>query len=197
MYFTTKLIKLLSKSKIYILGLVTLLVFPVPAWFYRIYYLKENSDSFFRWDEFQTGNVLFGLSLGIIYAIIALLALSSPVFEPLPNRVEDLIKKMNLNIFDAIFLSLCAGIGEELLFRNGIQHILGPIITTLIFIVIHGYFDPRSWRKSLYGVILLPFVLVLSYGYIYFGQWFSVAAHFSYDLVLFSSLIGAKKISEQ
>ncbi|MFT7345075.1 MAG: energy-coupling factor transporter transmembrane protein EcfT, partial [Lentimonas sp.] len=84
MYFTTKLIKLLSKSKIYILGLVTLLVFPVPAWFYRIYYLKENSDSFFRWDEFQTGNVLFGLSIGVIYALIALLALSSPVFEPLP-----------------------------------------------------------------------------------------------------------------
>lgn len=129
-----------------------------------------------------------GIEFGIIYAYLALLLLQAPVFDVLPNRLEVMIQNMNLTIMDALFLSLCAGIGEELLFRVGVQHYLGMWITSILFVAIHGYLNPKNWRMSLYGLIVLPFVVLLAYGYNHFGLWFCIGAHFSYDFVLFMAI---------
>jgi membrane protease YdiL (CAAX protease family) len=99
---------------------------------------------------------------------------------------------MNLNVGDAIFLSFCAGFGEELLFRSGMQYYLGIIVTSLIFVAIHGYLNPKNWRYSLYGLLVLPFILLISLGFETFGLWFAIAAHFSYDAVLFIAMLNTK-----
>ena len=58
---------------------------------------------------------------------------------------------------------------------------------------IHGYLNPWNWKFSLYGLLILPFVLLLSYGYELFGLWFAIMAHFAYDAVLFTQLVSEKE----
>lgn len=112
----------------------------------------------------------------------------APVFDKLPSRVEFMIKKLKLNFWDCLLISICAGVGEELLFRSGFQFYLGPIITTVLFVAIHGYLNPWNWRMSLYGLIVLPFIFIISYGYYEFGLWFCIMAHTAYDFVLFRAV---------
>jgi len=179
----------LSKRNIYILGLITLVLFPLPAYLFWYWQDGISLENFIRWKEILKPETAFGMIFGVIYAFFALLFMGAPVFEKLPNRVENLVKSMNLNTFDAIFLSVCAGVGEELLFRAGVQPLLGVWVTSILFVAIHGYLNPVNWRMSLYGLLVLPFILLISFGYSTFGQWFSIGAHFSYDLVLFIVMI--------
>ena len=175
-----------SKRKIYLLGLLTLFAFPVPTFIYRIIWQSESFYEIMELDLFWNLNTLNGLAFGIIYAQLAVFLLKKPVFKNELNKQQQMIRQLNLNKFDAVFLSLCAGIGEELLFRAGIQLWLGPVITTIVFIAVHGYYHPKNWRMSLYGLLLTPFILVLSFGYDYWSLWFAAAAHFAYDWVLFN-----------
>jgi len=126
--------------------------------------------------------------MGVLYAFIALLVMTAPVFDKLPVRVETMVRNMKLTVWDCVFLSICAGVGEELLFRSGMQFYLGPLITSVIFVAVHGYLNPFNWRMSIYGLVVLPFILLISYGFEEFGLWFAVGAHFSYDLVLFLTM---------
>ena len=182
----------LSKYRLYLLGWITLIIFPLPAFLCLWYFEDISISDFLLPNQLLNIRTGLGIELGIIYAFFALLILQAPVFEKLPNKIEDMIRNMRLNKLDALFLSLCAGIGEELLFRVGFQHYLGIWITSFLFVAIHGYFNPMNWRKSLYGLIVFPFVLILSYGYSYFGLWFAIGAHFSYDFVLFLAITEKK-----
>ena len=145
------------------------------------------------WELLQLENITYlklglGIEVGILYAFMALLVMNAPVFDKLPVRVETMIQNMKLTVWDCIFLSICAAVGEELLFRSGMQFYLGPLITSVIFVAIHGYLNPFNWRMSLYGLIVLPFILLISYGFEEFGLWFAIGAHFAYDLVLFLTM---------
>lgn len=175
----------MNKYKIHLLGWITLLVFPVPA-FLAVHFFKDVTwQTFLQLDNFKTIPIVYGLEFGIIYAFLAILILKSPVFETIPLPIDRLVKDLKLNYFDVLFLSLCAGIGEELLFRSGMQTFFGVWITSFLFVAIHGYFSIKNVKMSLYGLVVLPFIILISYGYEHFGLWFSIAAHFSYDLVLF------------
>lgn len=183
----------MSKPKIYLLGLITLIIFPLPA-FLGIYFFKGlDWQQFLQLNNFKTIPIAYGLEFGVIYAFLAIVLLKSPVFEQVPLKIDQMVKDLKLNLFDAIFLSLCAGIGEELLFRAGIQPFLGIWVTSILFVAIHGYFSLTKLKMSYYGLVVLPFILLLAYGYEYFGLWFSIAAHFSYDLVLFMAMINSKE----
>lgn len=167
------------------MGGVTLLLFPIPT--FLVLYFVEGIQPL---DVLELQNLQFdplalGIVVGMLYAVVALAFMQSSVFDPLPNRVESMVKRMNLSIWDCFFLAMCAGVGEELLFRSGVQYYLGPWITSVLFVAIHGYLNPMNWRMSLYGIIVLPFILIISFALEEFGLWFCIGAHFSYDLVLF------------
>ena len=173
------------RKKMFLLGLITLLAFPIPT-FIVLYFFEDILPlSILDFASLQVKPVVYGLILGLAYAGLSLIFMQAKVFDKLPSRIEHVVKQMNLSVFDCIFLSICAGVGEELLFRSGFQFYFGPIITSVFFVAIHGYLDPRNWRMSLYGLIVLPFIFLISYGFIVYGLWFSIVAHFSYDLVLF------------
>ena len=131
---------------------------------------------------------------GFVYAFIALLCMNAPIFDSLENRIEVLLKQLKLNIYKGLFLSVCAGVGEELLFRASVQPYLGIWITSILFVAIHGYLNPWNWKFSLYGLIILPFIVLLSYGYEFFGLWFAIMAHTAYDAVLFTSMVNNKEV---
>ncbi len=170
------------------MGLITLLVFPLPT--FLVFYFVEDVHPIvlLQFERFSWFEIVIGLELGIAYAFFSLILLQMSVFDQMPNRVEKIVRDMKLTLFDCFFLSICAGVGEELLFRSGVQFYLGPIITSVFFVAIHGYLNPFNWRTSLYGLIVLPFILLISYGFEYYGIWFAICAHFSYDLVLFITI---------
>lgn len=173
------------KTRIHFLGLITLLVFPIPA-LWALWYFKEINP----WEVLDFNNLinpktLLGLSWGMIYAVFSMSIFQLKIFGNELDRQEKLIQSMNLNLVDKIFLSFCAGFGEEILFRVGVQHWLGIWITSILFIAIHGYLNPKKWRLSLYGILLLPFIVSLGFWLTPMGIWFCIAAHFSYDLMLF------------
>lgn len=178
----------MKKNTIYLYGWITLLIFPLPSFFILGYLENKSISELLDLNSFFSIYTINGLIIGILYALLAILLLKSTVFEALEDRIEPMIRELNLSYLDMFFLSLCAGIGEELLFRVGVQYYLGPWLCSFIFVAIHGYFNPKSWRKSLYGAIVFPFILLISYGYILFGIWFCIAAHFAYDLLLFIAI---------
>ncbi len=185
--------KLTNIYKIRLLGLVTLLVFPLPGFYLLDYFQNTSITEFFDVQNIKLISIGYGLELGFAYAFIAYLFMKAPFFEQLPNRVDRIIDQLPLTYTDGIFLSICAGIGEELLFRAGIQPLLGPWITSIVFVALHGYLNPWNWRFSMYGLIVLPFIFIISFGYIHLGLWFSISAHFAYDAVLFVIMIKEKQ----
>ena len=183
----------MSKTKLHLVGWITLIGFPIPA-FLVLYYLEGWSLSdFLAFDDLNSIALGYGIELGIIYAFLATLILAAPIFKQVPLKMDELIRSMNLNYLDALFLSVCAGVGEELLFRVGVQYYLGPFFTSILFVAVHGYLNPFNWRMSLYGLVVLPLSFVLGYGYESFGLWFSIAVHFAYDATLFILFIWVDK----
>ena len=180
------------RYKMLLLGLVTLLLFPFPTFLVHYFVNHISPWKILDFERFTALNIGLGLEFGFVYGILAMLLLQAPLFEKLPNRIDHIVRSMNLNVGDAIFLSFCAGFGEELLFRSGVQYYLGIVLTSVIFVAIHGYLNPKNWRYSMYGLIVLPFILLLSMGFQTFGLWFAISAHFAYDAVLFVAMLRNK-----
>jgi membrane protease YdiL (CAAX protease family) len=178
----------MSKKNIYLLGLITLIGFPLLGililWFFSgiepLYVLELNS--IFR------PSLFLGIFIGIVFAKISLILFNTSFFKEELSSQMKMILDLKLNFWDKIFLSFCAGFGEEILFRSSIQHYLGIWLTTFIFIAIHGYLNPKNWKISLYGLYLFPVILIMGAGFSTLGLWFSIAMHFSYDLILFMSI---------
>ncbi len=182
----------MKKNKLYILGLITLVLFPIPAYLYHYWVNSTSLHDFLELDTIKISSIVAGGVFGISYAIFALFMMKIPLYQKIPLKIDELVRSLNLTYADAIFLSLCAGIGEELLFRSGIQDLLGVWVTSLLFVAIHGYFSLRKPLMNLYGILVLPFILIIGYCYEWFGLWMVVSAHTFYDLTLFIALIKDK-----
>ena len=172
-----------------IYGWITLLLFPIPGFLLQFFINDATFSDFLNIKSYSILHLFLGLELGVVYGFISYLFVKSPFFEKLPNRIDDLVKAMNLKIRHGLFLSFCAAVGEELLFRAGLQSFLGPFLCSIVFVALHGYLNPFNLRFSVYGLIVLPFILLISYGMEPFGLLFCIAAHFSYDAILFTFMI--------
>jgi uncharacterized protein len=168
-----------------LLGFITLIGFPLPVYLWLHYQENWTLQEFLQLERLEAVPILLGVEFGLLYGALAIALLSSGLLQKEKQRQSQLLKQLKLTIPDMLFLSFCAGFGEELLFRIGIQFYLGPEWTALIFVALHGYYDPRNWRVSLYGALLTPFILLLGYSVSYFGIWFAIAAHTAYDILLF------------
>lgn len=174
--------------------MATLILFPIPAYF-ALHYTDEFSLlAFFQLEKLHYVPVLLGIELGLFYACFAIVLLSSGILKKERMYQQKMLQQLNMNIGDMLFLSLCAGIGEELLFRMGVQFYIGPVLASVVFVALHGYFNPKSWRTSLYGLLVTPFIFLLAFGLDYFGLWFCIAAHAAYDFLLFIVYGKRKKI---
>ncbi len=171
----------MSKFRVYLMGLLTLLMVPL-AWL--IQFLPPLPD-FFQLDSFFSNRTLVGVEFGVIFGVIMVLATATQKAQISFKDQIRLIRSFNLSLFDCVFLSLCAGIGEEYLFRIAIQEWVHPLLTAVIFVAIHGYIRPRDWETTKFGLLILVFIIVLSYAVYDQGIWFCIGAHAAYDFVLF------------
>lgn len=178
------------------MGWITLLVFPIPAFIALYFFADRSLIDFFELQSLTLQNIVMGTAIGTLYALFIEVFEHTSLFKSIPMKVDELVKSMNLSWKDALFLSICAGIGEELLFRCGVQFFLGPIFTSIIFVAAHGYLNPFNWRQSLYGIVVLPLTFLLAYGYEYVGLWFSIFIHIAYDFTIFTSYIKDEQLKD-
>jgi membrane protease YdiL (CAAX protease family) len=100
----------------------------------------------------------------------------------------DLIQQIQPTFLHIVFYSFCASVGEEILFRGGIQPFIGIWPASLLFVFLHGYINPSNMNLTVYGVFLI--IICAGFGYLFkfFGIGSCIMAHFVYDVFMFSLL---------
>jgi membrane protease YdiL (CAAX protease family) len=177
--------------RILLLALLTITLF--PALTYLTYWLFESHPTELFFDLFKSPTnlwieLMIGSMVGAISGACAWLLISSNIMLPVLRKYGNLIRSLNLTLPTIILVSFAAGIGEELFFRGAVQHYLGIWITAILFIAIHGYLDPTSWRISLYGALMTLIIALLGYMKIKIGLISSMMAHTVIDILLFYKL---------
>lgn len=179
----------IQRSRLTSMAGATLLGMPFIAWV--IARFNDDIDLMFRW----TGQdpiwyqLLLGLPTGILAALGAKFIVSRKYMEGVRLRYARMFRSLRLNWSEIIFISMCAGVGEELLFRGVLQPIMGIWLTSFIFVAIHGYLNPRDWRISSYGVYMTAVIVVLGFMTEIIGIWSAVMAHFIIDVILLHELL--------
>lgn len=175
----------INKYRVLLMGLATIIGFPFLAWALVYFFIDEAAiDYLINFEKYKWTHLLVGLTWGGVFGIIGLVLINLPFMKKPTMKYEQLIESLDLNVPLIIFLSISAGVGEELFFRGAVQPLLGIWVTSILFVAIHGYLNPMDWRIFIYGLILTGFIYSL--GYLYEKQSFitASAAHSMYDFVL-------------
>ena len=134
-------------------------------------------------------HVLYGTIAGLAIAIPGYWISTRPWMGRVHHQYARLIHQFNLNNSDILFISCCAGIGEEILFRGAIQPFLGVVLTAIFFVAIHGYLNPRDWRISVYGIFMSAGIAGLGYLAEKNGLLVAIVAHTIIDIYLLKRMV--------
>jgi membrane protease YdiL (CAAX protease family) len=174
------------------LSLFTLIAFSVIGALCIVWWQNRSLASAFvgSWWLWQ---LLYGTAYGVATSLIAISIVEMRSLQSVTDFFRQIFSKSELKFGDIVFASFCAGVGEELLFRGGLQPFLGIWLTAIVFIAIHGYLDPRNWRLFIYGVLMVFMSAGLGYLCDNIGIISAMMAHAIFDLVMFSHLLYNKK----
>lgn len=102
------------------------------------------------------------ISLGLVIVAFVISATSSVlvrVLQPdLYDRINDNLGTMTSGVdswWGAVVLGICAGTGEEILFRGAIQPKYGIIVTSIVFAVLHQQYGASFVTVGVFGVGIL------------------------------------------
>lgn len=171
------------------MGLVTLIILPLVG--VTIVGVAEDKPwNFpFLWMHPWWLQTILGLIVGVAGALGVLKLLSTKFMQPVIQRYNPLFNSLKINTVDAIFLSICAGFGEEFLFRVVLQHYWGIPLTSIFFVAIHGYLNPRIKSLAVYGILLSAYICLIGYTYEASGFLCAAIAHTIFDYILFKKLV--------
>jgi uncharacterized protein len=175
---------------IFLMGVATIGIFGTLGYFI-IDYTQERPfmDYFLNYGLSFSMQIVVGALSGVISGAIAVFVITRSFFAPQFKYYEEKVRNFNINYLGIIFLSLCAGIGEEIFFRAAIQPLIGIWPTSIIFVAIHGYLNPFNWKIFIYGVVMVFIIAGFGYLFIYAGLITAMMAHFVLDVILFSVLL--------
>lgn len=177
------------RRKLLIGAVITLFGFPLLGWIILNFSETAPVDILLRRNQPLAIQAVIGSTAGFLLGWGARWIISLKFLRPTLKKYAKLIGEFNLTNIDVIFISFCAGFGEELLFRGSIQVYLGIWITAVIFVAIHGYLNPKNLKISAYGIYMTLSIAVLGYMTEYIGVFASCVAHMFIDVVLFYYLI--------
>lgn len=171
------------------LGLVTLLGFGLIG----VLVIHLATDYTFA-DLFRHGvrwylQIPLGLLYGIVCGAFGWLVVRAHFMNNVRSYYQDVLRELDLTFEDILYISLCAGIGEELLFRGAVQHFLGIWPTSVLFVAIHGYLNPLNWRLSVYGIFMVVAIAGVGYLFNQAGMLTAMSAHFAIDVFLLWMLV--------
>lgn len=178
------------------MGVLTIIVFPILG--ILLYWIVEG-----QFESFLTifsGSINWGMQLligsgvGLLFGYLAWRLVDSNYMKPVLNKYGELVKSFRLNLLTIIFLSFCAGVGEEVFFRGVLQDYLGVVITAVIFVLIHGYLNPFDKIIFVYGLLMTMLIIGVGFMDKYLGLISAMAAHMMIDVVLFYQLTHVEDI---
>jgi membrane protease YdiL (CAAX protease family) len=178
----------MGSRKIITLGLFTIIGFPLAAFVINYFFSSESFWDIFISKQGILYELLIGLFLGVFEGLIAWQIIKLKILQPVRDKYQDVIGSLRMNIGTIIIISICAGVGEEILFRGILQSYFGIWITAVGFVAIHGYLNPLDWRISLYGAYMTLAIVVIGYLHQLYGLTSAMLAHTLIDIVLFIKL---------
>lgn len=137
--------------------------------------------------------VLVGLLYGLISSFLAWRLIGHPYMTEIKTHYGGIIASIKMKPIDIVFVSFCAGFGEEILFRGAIQPAWGIWITSIVFVALHGYLTPTNLKVSIYGFYLLLVIAGIGFMNDCFGLTACIVAHTVIDIYLFAKLSFKKK----
>ena len=179
---------MISKKTILLLALGTLVVFGGLGIVLIPYIRNMEIVEFFIGVEPIWLQVLIGISFGIVTAMAGWQIVELPQMTKIKIFFTELIKPLKLNNSQIVFISICAGFGEELLFRGAIQPVLGIWITSILFVLLHGYLNPFNLPLTFYGVYMVFVIGVMGLMTEHFGILTAMIAHTLIDIILLGKL---------
>ena len=140
--------------------------------------------------------LLFGLVYGVAGAYLGWSVIRSRMLTPVRSYYVELIQELKLGLPEILFISICAGVGEEMLFRAGLQPIVvgwtsftpGVVITSVAFVALHGYLNPMNWRLTVYGMFMTAIIIGIGFMFEQVGLIAAMSAHFAIDVVLLKAI---------
>jgi membrane protease YdiL (CAAX protease family) len=179
---------ILPKKLILQLALLTITAMPMVAIIIDRFSERVNLREALIGYEAWWKQIAVGCFVGIVIAILAKLLVESPLLDKVNAQYTHMLGRFKLSMNEIVFISLCAGVGEEILFRGALQPIFGVIITAIIFVAIHGYLNPRNWRLSIYGAFMVGAIAVIGWMSDRFGLLSAILAHTIIDIYLLHHL---------
>ncbi len=128
--------------------------------------------------------ISLGLIFGYISAKAAWAIVDQPYLKDVRNLFKNIFRPLGLTKWEITFISVCAGIGEEIFFRGAVQPMLGVWATAMLFVFLHGYINPFNLPLSVYGIYMTVVIGVVGLMALHMGIITAISAHFVIDLVL-------------
>lgn len=182
----------ITKKQFNYLALFTLFGFSAIGFAVIYFFQNKNPLSIFEMKYEWYWQILIGGIYGLGISFIAKQIIQMKWMSDISIFFAEVVRELNLSTTDILFYSLCAGVGEEVLFRGGIQFYLGIWFTSVLFIALHGYINPMNWKMSIYGLFTILLSVGLGYLYENIGMFSAMTAHFVYDVVMFLFLKNQK-----
>lgn len=136
--------------------------------------------------------VVYGILIGLSLSLsITMLINRIFAFESFRRQLVEIVSRVDLSGFNPIWFSLCAGVGEELLFRGALQPILGLWFTSLLFTAAHfqtGRFRTMNRMKAVYALFVYFVSLLLGVVFVRIGLIAAITTHIVADIVFLTTL---------
>jgi hypothetical protein len=133
--------------------------------------------------------IIAGTAIGFAFATPTLFViLTFGAFARFRTFVLELPDRLDARGWNPLWFGLCAGVGEELLFRGALQPLLGIWWTGLLFTLAHsgtGRFKSMNLMKWGYAVFLFAVSLMFGLVLIKIGIIAAVALHATADTLIF------------
>lgn len=177
-----------NRTILLLLALFTLVGFPALGYLIFHFWGEGTIEKILAGEIAVIWQIMLGFPIGWIAALGAVKLIETNFMLPVRKKYVSLISILNLRPWQVIYISICAGVGEELLFRGAIQPLWGVWITSILFVALHGYLNPMDKYIMVYGCYLTLVIIALGFMTLYWGIWSSAAAHTAIDIVLLQFL---------
>src|SRR5690606_40744572 len=150
-------------KKILLLATLTLFGFPLVGWAIAWLVGGPSLLEIFGLQQPLLLQLVIGIAIGFIAGWLAWQLIRQPFMDPVRHKYGDTLGAFKLNRFQIVYISLCAGIGEEILFRGIIQPHIGIWQTYILFVAIHGYLNHMNRRLYIYGIYMTLAITINCY----------------------------------
>jgi len=178
----------MGNKRIVTLAIFTIFVFPLAGFAINYFFSTDSFISIFRTKHAIGYELLIGGVYGILAGFIAWKIIELKILSPVRNKYQNVISSLKMDMPTIILVSICAGVGEEILFRGVLQSFFGILITSILFVAIHGYLNPLDWRISIYGAYMTLAIIGIGYLFNHLGLTSAMLAHTMIDVILFYKL---------